>query len=148
MFELLWGLKTVAAFDVWTFEHILSGIAVGKIYKKRTKKNIERIGAKVKPNHGTIIRFELIGVLFLAYFWEAVESYMERGLLGARVEYWLQGSEFWMNRLITDPLMLVVGYYIAKRWPQAVIPARILSIVWVGLHVLVFPHSMYLQTIF
>ncbi len=148
MLEILWGLKTTSAFDVWSIEHVLSGISVGTVYKKRTAKNIERIGKHLHANHPAVIRLELIGVLFIAYLWEAFEHYFEQGLLGARVAYWFQGTEFWMNRLITDPLMLVVGYYFAKRYPVLVMPARFFSIFWTLIHVFVFPHSMYLQQFF
>jgi hypothetical protein len=41
--------------------------------------------------------------------------------------------------------MLVIGYIIAKRYPSLVMPARILSVVWLFVHVFVFPHSMYLH---
>lgn len=33
MLELIWGLKTHAILDVWTIEHLLSGISVGSAVK-------------------------------------------------------------------------------------------------------------------
>jgi len=92
--------------------------------------------------------FDLMGVLFLAYVWETVEHYLELGLAGAKVEYWFQGSEFWANRIISDPLMLVLGYLIAKRYPKLVNPARVLSLLWIIVHIFFFPHSMWLHHIF
>jgi len=81
----------------------------------------------------------------LAYFWETIEHYLETGLAGPAVEHWLQGVEMWGNRIITDPLMLVIGYLIAKKWNRLVLPARILSVVWLFVHIFIFPHSMYLH---
>ena len=85
------------------------------------------------------------GVLFLAYAWETFEHYLEVGLAGTAVEYWFQGVEFWPNRLIFDPLMLIIGYLIAKRYPKLVWPARVLSLAWLLIHIFIFPHSMYLH---
>ena len=54
MLEMLWGLKTVAAFDVWTFEHILSGVSVGAIAQKVSRKFAEKV--KLNHNHISIIK--------------------------------------------------------------------------------------------
>lgn len=147
MIEIIWGLKTHALMDVWTIEHVLSGLSVGHAVKKKnhkvfkTKLNIDE--SLISTRH-----FDLLGVLFLAYLWEAIEHYLEVGLAGAKVEYWFQGVEMWGNRLIFDPLMLVIGYLIAKKYPKLVIPARILSALWLIIHIFVFPDSMYLHEIF
>lgn len=141
---MLWGLKTVATFDVWAFEHMLSGLSVGtaaKIFSKKTFKT-------ASPFKSTVIRFELLAVLLAAYAWEALEHYLETGLLGSAVEHWFQGVEFGANRLIADPLMLVVGYYIVKKYPFLAIPARIISVLWLFLHIFILPHSMYLHYLF
>lgn len=156
MLEWLWGVKTVAIFDVWSFEHILSGLSVGDTVKRHTRKHLNNIfkdlGAKKDSKHHhkhkSIIRLDLIGVLFLAYIWEAIEHYLESGVAGNTVAYWFQGVEFWPNRLISDPLMLVLGYYIAKKYPVLVWPARGLSLIWLLVHIFVFPHSMYLHQLF
>ena len=95
-----------------------------------------------KHNHHSW-HFDMMGVLFLAYAWETIEHYLEMGLAGGAVEFWLQGVEFWPNRILSDPLMLIFGYMIAKRFPVAVWPARIFSIIWLLVHIFVFPHSMY-----
>ena len=84
----------------------------------------------------------------VAYSWETVEHYLEIGLMGEVVAFWFQGVEFWANRIISDPLITVVGYYIAKQYSKLVIPARIISIIWLLVHVFIFPHSMYLHEIF
>ncbi|MBT7902517.1 hypothetical protein HN587_01545 [Candidatus Woesearchaeota archaeon] len=169
----LWGLKTLAIFDVWTIEHILSGISIGTLVKNHNNKHINRIlkffhinlNSKKKKEvdeqsfvykikefwkneHNSIFRLDLIGVLFLAYIWESLEHYLETGLAGGVVEYWFQGVEAWPNRLISDPLMLVLGYLIAKRLPKFVVWARLASLLWLIIHVFVYPHSMYLHYLF
>ncbi len=147
MLEIIWGLKTHAILDVWTIEHLLSGISVGSAVKKKNHKTLQKILNLIEHNHHSWW-FDISGVLFLAYIWEALEHYLEVGLAGSTVEYWFQGVEFWPNRLIADPLMLVLGYLIAKNFPWLVWPARLLSIGWLIVHIFVFPHSMYLHELF
>ncbi|PLX28341.1 hypothetical protein C0581_02675 [Candidatus Parcubacteria bacterium] len=163
MLEVIWGLKTIAIFDVWTFEHLLSGLSVGSAVHKKNHKEMRKFFRTI----GTVIRtgeyrklkkllkrekhhslhFDIMGVLCLAFAWETIEHYLEQGLLGERVMYWFQGTEFWANRIISDPLMLVLGYLIAKRYPRLVVPARILSFVWLIFHIFIDPHSMWLHEI-
>ena len=144
MIDLIWGLKTNALFDVWTFEHLLSGISLGAIFlSTQTKNNVKKPWKEIliqqKPN--------IIYILFLAYLWETIEHYLETGLAGQTVEHWFQGVEFWGNRLITDPLILVIGYFIAMTWRQLIWPARIASFLWLFFHIFIFPHRMYLHAI-
>lgn len=148
MLDILWGIKTIAAFDVWTFEHILSGVSVGALMTKLLEKPLKKINPKLKTTHSTFFKMEILGVLFIAYMWEALEHYLETGLAGGAVAHWFQGVEFPMNRLITDPLMVVLGYFIVKRWPHFVMPARLFSVAWLILHIFIFPHSMWLHYMF
>lgn len=147
MLELIWGLKTHAILDVWTIEHLLSGISVGSAVKKKNHKTFQKVLNVIDHNHHSWW-FDISGVLFIAYMWETLEHYLEEGLAGFKVEYWFQGVEFWQNRFIADPLMLVLGYLIAKKFPFLVWPARFFSIGWLILHIFVFPHSMYLHELF
>ncbi len=147
MFEsVLWGVKTIAWFDFWSIEHVLSGISAGDSVKKHHEHKIKKHKTALHPK----IHFHLdvVAVLFLAYLWEAIEHYLEVGVAGKAVEQWFYGVEFWGNRLITDPLLVVGGYLIAKHFPVCVWPARILSVTWLFIHIFVFPHSMYLHEIF
>ncbi|HBU06637.1 MAG TPA: hypothetical protein DEB09_00975 [Candidatus Magasanikbacteria bacterium] len=146
MLEILFGLKTHAILDVWTIEHLLSGLSVGSAVKKKNHKVFQKILNVVEHNHHSWW-FDISGVLFIAYAWETLEHYLETGLAGSHVEYWFQGVEFWPNRLITDPLMLVLGYIIAKKYSFLIWPARFLSVVWLIVHIFILPHSMYLQEI-
>ncbi len=147
MLEIIWGLKTHAIFDVWTIEHLLSGLSVGHAVKKNNHKVFKKKFG-LEKHHITSRHFDLVGVLFLAYIWETIEHYLETGVAGEVVANWFQGVEFWPNRIISDPLMLVFGYLIAKKYPKLVIPARILSVIWLIVHIFIFPHSMWLHHIF
>jgi len=149
MLEWLWGFKTVAMFDVWTIEHLFSGLSVGNLVKKNIRKHVKNISLIKKfESHTSVIRFDIIGVLFLAYLWETIEHYLESGLAGGGVEYWFQGVEFWSNRIISDPLMMIIGYFIALRYPKFIVPARIATGVWLFTHIFLFPNSMFLHTLF
>ena len=144
---MIWGIKTVSIFDVWTIEHLLSGISIGALAVRCNMKifanKLDLDSQDIKTRY-----FDLIFVLLVAYSWETVEHYMESGLTGDVVAYWFQGVEFWANRILSDPLITVVGYYIAMANPALVAPARIVSLIWLMVHVFIFPHSMYLHEIF
>lgn len=133
--------------DVWTIEHVLSGVSVGHSVKKNNHKVFKK-WFNIEEKNILTKHFDVIGVLFFAYLWETIEHYLETGLAGEAVEYWFQGVEFWGNRIIFDPLMLVLGYLIAKKYPRLVIPARFLSAIWLVVHIFIFPHSMHLHEIF
>lgn len=151
--DIVIGHKTAAFFDIWTIEHLVTGISIGSVALLHTRKKLLGFvmgygaeGFESKKTHETVLtRFDLISVLFLAYLWEAFEHYLEAGIAGAAVTNWFQGIEVWHNRLISDPLMLIVGYYLVKRMPRLVWPARIFTAVWLTFHIFIFPHSMYLQ---
>ncbi len=138
----LWGLKTVALFDVWSFEHVLAGLSIGAfVMKARGFILVGQDPMKRLVN----VRVDLLGVLFVSYLWETVEHYLETGLMGAAVAHWFAGVEMWGNRIVTDPLMVLLGYAIVERNPRLAWPARIFSALWLIVHVFVFPDSMYLQ---
>tara|TARA_B100000315_G_C14390738_1_gene501814 strand:+ start:191 stop:631 length:441 start_codon:yes stop_codon:yes gene_type:complete len=144
---MIWGFKTVSILDVWTFEHFLSGISIGALAvrcnMKIFKNKLDLDGQDIKTPY-----FDLIFVLMVAYAWETVEHYLEIGLMGDVVANWFQGVEFWANRIFSDPLITLVGYYIAKGKPKLITPARVVSLIWLLVHVFIFPHSMYLHEVF
>jgi len=144
MLELIWGVKTQAMLDVWSIEHVLSGLSVGHGIKQLNDR-IFASNLNTAPPPPLTRYFDIIGVLFLAYLWETIEHYLEVGTVGAGVEYWFQGVEYWPNRVIFDPLLLILGYLIIRARPGLVTPARIASLIWLVVHIVVFPHSMYLH---
>lgn len=151
--SMWWGYKTQAIFDVWSLEHFLTGVSVGTAVMLNNHKSLGDLFSLAKEKmihtHKHInwlkYKYDLVFLLLIAYIWETLEHYLESGIAGERVAYWFQGVEFWPNRLLADPIMIVLGYLFAKKFPITVWPARFLSLLWLILHIFVFPHSMYLQ---
>jgi len=124
------GHKTLALFDLWSICHFLTGIAIGKI------------AAKAIHYRWTVSSNALTLVLAVSYGWEVVEYALEAGYAGQQIAYWFQGQEYWLNRLLTDPLLVLSGYLIGGKIQLIVWPARILLIIWLWAFIFIFPHSM------
>ncbi|MDE0419873.1 MAG: hypothetical protein OXK76_03160 [Gammaproteobacteria bacterium] len=144
--QVVWGLKTTSLFDVWSFEHFMAGISVGGIVVLVNRRAMSQL--PMSPGSHRHAWFDIAGCLFLAYLWETIEHYLENGTAGEAVRYWFQGIEFWGNRLIVDPLLLLLGMLLVSRCPWLAWPARAISTLWLAIHVFVFPHCMYLYEIF
>lgn len=128
---VFWGEKTIATFDVWSIEHLVTGLCVGALLYRR---------------ESSLLTYYLMALL-IAYAWETLEHYLETGLAGAVVEYWFQGVEHWTNRLFADPILVMLGAYLFCHAPYLKWPARTFSVVWLFVHIFLFPHSMYLHSI-
>ena len=144
---MLWGLKTVSCLDVWSFEHLLNGMTAGYLVRKLNLRFFKQKYC-LESSQVSLERVDLLLLLFFAYAWESTEHYFETGLAGPIVQYWFQGVEYWPNRLIFDPTILVIGYFIGQKHVWIRKPARVISLVWMFIHLFVFPHSMYLQPFF
>lgn len=140
----LWGLKTEASFDVWSIEHLVMGISIGCFSGWLATKLV----GKEKISPALKLKISFILTVMIAYMWETLEHYLETGLAGQTVEYWLQGVEHWSNRLIFDNCMVMFGWWIYNQKHPIVWFARIFSFVWLFVHIFIFPHSMYLHEIF
>ncbi|RAP37735.1 hypothetical protein DID80_03740 [Candidatus Marinamargulisbacteria bacterium SCGC AAA071-K20] len=147
MFDLIWGLKTTSLMDVWSIDHVLSGMSVGYIAYTFNRSLQHKYSLKVE-NETFFTIIDIVLVLLLAFMWETFEHYLEIGLMGSTVEYWFQGVEYWANRFIFDPLMLVVGYFYIRSHGSQINVFRVLSVLWLVVHIFIFPHSMYLHEIF
>tara|TARA_B110000438_G_C15338915_1_gene447031 strand:- start:97 stop:540 length:444 start_codon:yes stop_codon:yes gene_type:complete len=147
MFDIIWGVKTVAILDAWSIEHLLSGMSVGFFVSDFNKNLLLKYNI---PNPSIFLKkhMDFVAIFFLAFLWETVEHYLEEGLAGDWVAYWFQGVEFWPNRLIFDPLIMYLGFLIIGRFPKFIFLARILSFFWLFVHLFIFPHSMYLHDLF
>jgi len=64
LLDIIFGLKTHAIFDVWTIEHLLSGISVGFAVKKKNHKEFQKI-LNVDEHRHHSWWFDLTVVLFL-----------------------------------------------------------------------------------
>ena len=124
---MLFGDKTNAIFDIWSFEHFLNGIVLAFILKKIFKKN-----SKIEI------------VLLISFIWECLEHYLEEGLLGSSVKNWFAGEEYWGNRLIGDGFLVMMGYIVYNKYNKTAYVATILTIIFFITH-LFFPSSMDIQ---
>jgi hypothetical protein len=141
---MFFGPKTVSWFDIWSLEHLFSGIAIGTLCALFADRVLLK-GLPELPAAGKK-RFYILTIFLVEYVWEGIEFYMEAGYTHVHgITYWLQGVEFWGNRLITDPLITVAGGVIGLHRQSLILPARILSLAFLLTHVFVFPHCMYLQ---
>jgi uncharacterized membrane protein YjdF len=142
---LLWGYKTEAMFDLWSIEHFINGIALAGVAVWITRILLRK--KECSPETQKIVSF--IVLLTLALMWECVEHYLESGVLtgaiGDRVTHWFQGVEHWSNRLIGDTLTVMLGWCVYNWKKNLAIPAKIFSVIWMIVHIFVFPDSMYLH---
>lgn len=140
---VLWGIKTEAAFDVWSIEHLVTGISLCAL-----SNFIVHYMFKEEINEKNRIKILFLIVIIFSLFWENLEHYIEAGLWGTNVKYWFQGVEHWSNRLIFDNLMVIFGAYIYIKKNKLLWFARIFSVLWLFFHIFIFPHSMYLHSFF
>lgn len=133
MFELF-GHKSTAILDLWSITHFLSGAGVVLLVRW------------IMRFPGASGQSPLLICLMLSAGWEFVEIYMELGLIGGpAVARWFDGVEHWSNRIIADQALFVLGFALASGRAWMVLPAKALSLGWLGVHVFVLPHSMYIQ---
>lgn len=129
------GDRTEAVFDLWSFQHLCSGILIGSflVYGRFLHQCKWR-------------RFALV-MLLCSLLWEAAELSMEAGAFGEAVMLWKRGFEHWGNRFVGDPLMVVSGglaaRHYASAWKFVLLPAGL----WFAINV-ACPSSMSVQEIF
>jgi len=132
-------------FDIWSIEHFINGIAAAGLADLIIRKVFKKI--EFSPDAHKLI--SLLLVLSGALLWECMEHYVEAGVLtsavGDRVTYWFQGVEHWSNRLIGDTLTVILGWLVYNWRKNLAIPAKIFSLIWMIVHIFVFPDSMYLH---
>lgn len=137
----LWGWKTQSWFDVWSVEHLMMGIGLAEL-APFIRRWIFR-GHDVTPP--VAFRIDFLLVLCCSFCWELCEHYLEAGAGPPGATYWFQGVEFWGNRLVTDTLIVLLGFAVYSRWKKVQLPARLFSLTWLFVHIFVFPHSMRLH---
>jgi hypothetical protein len=141
---VIFGPKTHAWLDVWSLEHFVSGMAISTfcvlLADKVFLKGVQEIPPVAEK------RVYIITILLVEYMWEVSEFYMEAGYTHVQaITDWFHGVEFWGNRVLSDPLITLSGGFLALHRARLVWPARIFSLTFLGVHVFVFPHCMYLQ---
>lgn len=129
---LIWGDRNEAIFDLWSVQHLLSGILIGSF--------IAVSGRAAKLSRSRI----LLMMLTLALVWEAIELSMEIGFFGAAVAQWKHGFEHWGNRFIGDPGMFILGGLLARKlkfaWPWILAAESVWLIANIAM-----PNSMVIQ---
>ena len=113
------GDEKSSLFDLWSIQHFLAGVLIGSLFLSPKDSSIK------KERWQKIIPF----ILFIAFGWEALEIYLEKGIIFAE---W-NSFEHWTNRIITDPLTAlvggVIGYSKRNSWKIVIIPI----ILWLAL---------------
>lgn len=114
------GDKTISLFDIWLLQHFLSGVLLG--------------WALLHLPRRTVIFVALV----VAYAWETLEYAAEVGLFGSALMQWFGGVEFILNRIIVDPLALVLGVLLARtlRGPWVVIISGVLATLWLTANIM------------
>lgn len=115
---MLFGDKSEAIFDIWSCEHILTGIMLTYLLTflfPRKKSNLEML-------------------LILSLTWECIEHYLEEGLLGNTIKNWFAGTEYWANRIIGDNCMMILGYFIYIKWKKCIYIALFLGSLFLYFH--------------
>lgn len=125
---ILFGDKTVATFDLWSGQHLLTGMILGAVLRNRSRQ-------------------PFLVVIIIAYGWEVVEWSMESGWWGSAVAHWKHGHEHWSNRLFSDPLMAMVGAKLSLRFRVLIWVAIPVTIIWCVANILA-PDCMAIQRSF
>ena len=144
MLDLIFWLKTEAFIDIWFIQHFLAWMSLSFFFARKHNSFFEKLLSR-KVSESEIIYFNIIAILFIAYFRESVEHYLEEWVAWPAIEYWFYWVEFWANRIIFDPLAMILWFFLILKFPKLVWPARFLSLTWIIVHIAFFPHSMYLQ---
>lgn len=135
----LFGDKTTSWFDIWSIEHLFSGFGLSSLARRL-----------IDPEHRSIpskrMRSIALVTLVLALAWECIEHYIEEGVTTSdQITYWFQGVEFWGNRLLTDPFIVVLGAILAQRYQHLSAIGKLFSACWLAVHLFLLPNSMSLQ---
>ncbi len=138
------GHKGAALLDLWSVSHFLFGVALGGVplLLAQALTGVATPAGAPRPTRShSALSLSLI-TLLLAFAWEALEYTLEAGSGGEALRDWLQGHEHWLNRLISDPLLVLLGFRLALWRPDMVWPARAMLLIWAFVFVFVFEHSM------
>ena len=72
----IWGWKTEALFDVWSFEHLIMGIGLAEIAPFVRRWLFRHHPA---PPADAALRVEFVIALTFCFAWEMIEHYLEAG---------------------------------------------------------------------
>lgn len=114
----IWGYKDEAIFDIWSLEHVASGMGIAYFTISQRKWFKHPIGL----------------LIIISGFWEVTEHYFETDSFPFLMD-WFTGTEHWVNRLLSDQLAILFGFTLIKAFPGLILFARVFSISFVSLHI-------------
>lgn len=123
---LLYGHKEISMIDIWTFEHIITGMIISHF----------SIGIRYRFYHPLAL------LLIIEFGWEVIEHYLETTSPEIIIA-WFGGVEHWTNRIIADPMATILGFLIIKQFPHMISYARYISICFLSFHIFIAQNSMY-----
>jgi len=129
--------------DLWSIAHFILGMAFGRLpFIILSRRAIGLPDTSKSPRKITIAHGYFF-VLSFAYCWEALEFALEAGVAGPAVGFWLQGHEHLVNRIITDPALVLMGYWFSNTHaPWIFWPSRVALLIWSWVFLVIMPHSM------
>ncbi len=130
--SIIFGDRRFAFFDLWTLQHVLSGVIVGFLI--------------LFLKNGIAFKEYLISILLVAFLWELFEVGMEHGLMGQVVADWKFGYEFILNRVLVDPLSVLIGGILQWHFKNFVYVSLPLASLWLLANIF-SAHSMSIQEI-
>lgn len=133
----LFGKNAEAMLDLWTLQHFSVGILVVYFFRQMAKR---RLGKQWELN---FVYVSLAG----AYVFEALELWLEIGGAGEKIATWLHSLEHWSNRLVADPMALLFGMLVSRRYPRSRLIAFGFIVIWIVTQGL-SPHCMYINDLF
>lgn len=137
------GHKGAAMFDLWSIAHFLLGMAFGQLPATILARRTPRLANTSATLQKSNIWHQYFFITAFAYSWEALEFALEAGVAGPQIGFWLQGHENVLNRLISDPALVLLGFWFAgKHAPGMVWLSRIALVIWSWFFLAVLPHSM------
>ncbi len=92
------------------------------------------------------INVYVLSTLLVAYAWETLEHYLEADSWPV-VMYWMQGVEFWGNRMMADPAAVLLGALVYWRWgtPTNAWVTRAFIVSWLFVNIFILSDCMAIQ---
>jgi len=133
---ICFGHKTAAMFDLWSVQHFFSGIFLSPIC----------CFIMDPKNRSPKLFVWLVAMIYFIFSWEIYELFAETNGFGPLITTWKDGFEHWSNRLISDPLLVLIGGVTQRNFNSKKLlrVAIIYTSLWAFINVLA-PTCMYIQ---
>lgn len=148
---MIWKEINSAFLDIWSIEHIVSGIllwiilsfVIDFIFDKYLVGWEKKILKKYPWFHKKTKRLlEIFWILFVVYFWETLEHYCEVWLLWEYVRniVWV---EYWINRIVSDPLLALFWFFIYTKFHRVNYFITFFLVIWFIAHIIILFYNIY-----